>query len=83
MKAKLTRERLYSLQGIVTMGADVYKELDELEAKATQLDRKEQGVGVEVADYSDTVCGYCYRELNTKHESYCSNCGTKLIWPDN
>ena len=81
MKAKLTRERLYSLQGIVTMGADVYKELDELEAKAAELDRREQGVEATQIEgnYGTCKCNY----VATRHFQYCAHCGAKLIWPDN
>ncbi len=65
------------------------KETLEFEAKAAELDRREQGV---MAPYSHMnmetneryyECRNCNCDGIRFYNSYCHKCGTKLIWPDN
>ena len=84
MKADKCRHRLSTIQQSYDGHMDsMLKELDELEAKAAELDRREQGVEVVITEakygFSYSLCGICY---NSATVTYCRNCGTKLIWPD-
>ena len=57
----------------------MFDELDKLEAKAAELDRIEKGV--EVTEFNEP-CWYigCSRCESVATGTYCSVCGTKLIW---
>jgi predicted RNA-binding Zn-ribbon protein involved in translation (DUF1610 family) len=52
--------------------------MNQLEAKAQELDRREKGVTV-VDSERTWDCGYCGEHVITD-EQYCSACGTRLIW---
>ena len=95
MKADKCRHRLSTIQQSYGGHIDpMLKELDELEAKAAELDRRERGVCVEekaiystgMDDYIDYfACGACEFGVSQHWEpeiKYCSGCGTKIIWPE-
>ena len=55
--------------------------LDQLEAKAAELDRREQGVAIKklknVYGRETIVCGKCGEDA---YRNYCPECGHRLIW---
>ena len=55
------------------------RHLDQLEAKAQELDRREKGVAVSWM-HRFPNCGKCDSPVDGKSNNYCGGCGTKLIW---
>ena len=90
---KATEELIYALMAVAYGNKDLKsqrarlnnlcieadKEILELEAKVAELDRREQGV--DVTEFNEP-CWYigCSRCESVATGTYCSVCGTKLIW---
>lgn len=67
----------------------VREELEQLELKSDELDRREQGAKVKVHGIPPTrvcTCGNCDSTvggiLKIKYYKYCSHCGYRLIHPE-
>jgi len=67
---------------------DIIEELDQLEAKAEELDRRENGVAVtfshfEVFAYATKdyyTCSNCKRDDVMEDTKYCPRCGCRIDW---
>ena len=80
-KLRIVLERLCIDRVLVQKG---WEELHQLEAKAQELDRRENGTIVHSRYfvYGGVEYGKCKRcnEESIRRNNYCRNCGTKLIW---
>jgi hypothetical protein len=66
---------LSTLTTFVTIPIEQFKQL---ETKATELDRRENGVAVSWS-HGFPNCGKCDSPVDGKSTNYCGGCGTKLI----
>lgn len=56
---------------------EIYKEFEELKAKANELERRNNGIDV----IDNCICDYCSSTVK-KDFFYCPDCGTGLIWDE-
>lgn len=83
MRAEKTRKRLAETLDVVLAPwycakmSELHQELDQLEAKAAELDNRENGVAT-IVSYDGFTCSRCGCMEEYKFK-YCPNCGHRLI----